>query len=111
MPAAKTASEDRMKTTDTNHSRPLDTFKPGAQVRIEGLCDCPRARGRLCALGLTPGTTVTVNSNGHGPCRLKVRGSDLVIGRGLARKVLACDLSSADESAPAVSCPCCHCRK
>ncbi len=66
----------------------LDTFKPGQQVRIEQLGDCPKARCRLCALGLTPGAVASIRSNGGGPCRLMIRGSDVVIGRGMARKVL-----------------------
>ncbi len=71
--------------------RPLSDFPSGSRVRIERFCDCAggNCRCRLCALGLTPGTLVTVDSAGPGGCRLKVRGADLVIGRGMAEKVLA----------------------
>jgi len=65
----------------------LPHFPAGSTVRIERLCECPKARGRLCALGLTPGTTVQVCSGGPGPCRLKVRGGSVAIGQGMASGV------------------------
>lgn len=75
-------------------ARPLASFPDGSLVRIVRVedCDCPRCR--IFALGLTPGTAVEIVSGGHGPCRLRVRGSDLVIGHGMADKILAL----ADES-------------
>ena len=70
-------------------SRPLCQFPSGSKVRVTGLESGGGARCRLCALGLTPGTVIEVTQNGPGPCRLKVRGSDLVLGQGLAHKVMA----------------------
>ena len=71
--------------------KPLSDFPSGSTVMIERFCDCAggQCRCRLCALGLTPGTQVTVDSAGPGGCRIRVRGSDLVIGQGMAEKVLA----------------------
>jgi ferrous iron transport protein A len=74
-------------------SQPLTRFSGGNTVRIDSLNAGARARGRLCALGLTPGTSLQVSSCGPGPCRLKVRGSDVVIGAGLAEKIMASPLS------------------
>jgi ferrous iron transport protein A len=68
---------------------PLSQFPAGTRVRIEQLCECSRARGRLCAMGLTPGTVVEICSCCGGPCYLKVRGSRLTLGHGLAGKILA----------------------
>jgi len=68
--------------------QPLDQFPIGSTVRIDTLCDCPEARSRLCALGLTPGTLVRIESNGSGPKRLVVRDANLVLGAGLCHKVL-----------------------
>ncbi len=73
----------------------------GSVVRIEKLCDCPKARGRLCALGLTPGTFVEVCSGGPGPCLLKVRGSNLALGNGMARRVLCSMVNGKHASSPA----------
>ncbi|WP_029896625.1 FeoA family protein [Desulfohalovibrio reitneri] len=70
--------------------QPLTSFRSGARVRVEeyAASGCG-ARCRLCALGLTPGTLVEISGCTGGPCRLRVRGSDLVLGHGLAEKVLA----------------------
>ncbi|EPR35633.1 FeoA family protein [Alkalidesulfovibrio alkalitolerans DSM 16529] len=71
--------------------KPLSDFPSGSTVTIERFCDCAggQCRCRLCALGLTPGTRVIVDSAGPGGCRIRVRGADLVIGQGMAEKVLA----------------------
>ncbi len=66
---------------------PLSQFPAGTRVRIEKLCECSRARGRLCAMGLTPGTEIEVFANCGGPCCLKVRGSSLTLGHGLAGSI------------------------
>lgn len=72
------------------HSKPLCGYPDGATVKVEDLCGGRGARSRLYSLGLTPGTVLEVVSGGNGPCRLKVRGSDLVLGSGLAEKVFVC---------------------
>ncbi len=45
---------------------------------------------RLCDLGLTPGTKVTVVKSApfNGPLEVSVRGSRLAIGRGMASRIL-----------------------
>jgi len=67
---------------------PLSSFPPGSCVRVETLCECPRARGRLCAMGITPGTVVEITSGCGGPVCVRARGSAFTIGHGLAEKVL-----------------------
>ena len=49
-----------------------------------------RCARRLCDLGLTPGTTVTVVKSApfNGPLEVSVRGSRLAIGRGMAHRIL-----------------------
>lgn len=44
---------------------------------------------RLMDMGLTPGTRVTVVKSApfHGPVEIKVRGSRLALGRGMAEKI------------------------
>jgi len=68
---------------------PLSQFPSGSRVRIESLCDCPKARGRLCAMGITPGTVVEITSccGCGGAVCLRARGACLTIGQGLAGKV------------------------
>lgn len=65
----------------------LATFPPGSRVRVETLCDCPKARGRLCALGITPGTVVEITSGCGGPVCLRARGACVTLGQGIASKV------------------------
>lgn len=65
----------------------LCAFPPGSRVRVETLCDCPKARGRLCALGITPGTVVEITSACGGPVCLRARGACITLGHGLAAKV------------------------
>lgn len=68
---------------------PLNRFPSGTRVTITALQAGTGARGHLCALGLTPGTLVEITSCGPGPCRLRIRDTDLLLGHGMAEKVLA----------------------
>ncbi|MBN2140901.1 MAG: ferrous iron transport protein A [Desulfovibrionaceae bacterium] len=77
----------------------LCSFPTGSRVRISEVCAGSCARCRVFSLGLTPGTAVEVVHSGSGPCRLKVRGSDLIIGQGLASKIMACAAEAADPEA------------
>jgi len=70
-------------------SKPINAFPGGARVVIERLSGGQRSRGRLCALGLVPGTTVVVQDSRCDCCRLSVRESELVLGQGMAEKILA----------------------
>ncbi len=70
-------------------TQPLTSFPAGSRVRIENFDACSNARCRLCAMGLTPGTIVDVESGGPGPLRMRVRGASLVLGKGLASQVMA----------------------
>ncbi|MFW5836420.1 MAG: FeoA family protein [Desulfovibrionaceae bacterium] len=72
-----------------NGFKPLTEFPPGARAVISQLCAGHRGRCRVCALGLTPGTEVEIRSSGHGPLKIRVRGSDIVLGHQLASKILA----------------------
>lgn len=80
-------------TEGKNGSRPLCRIPEGTRVKVEDLEGCRQARAKLYAMGLTPGTELEVVQSGPGPCRLKVRGTDLVLGHGLSRKVFACPLN------------------
>lgn len=66
---------------------PLSQCPRGSKVRIVQLCDDPRCRCRLCALGLTPGVEAQVCEGGDS-CRLCVRGGEVCLGAGLAGRVM-----------------------
>jgi ferrous iron transport protein A len=86
-------------------SRPITNYPPGSVVRISQLTGGRTARTRLCAMGLTPGTLVTVDSSGSGPCRLKVRESDLVLGAGLASSIHAEEIQRESACPRGSTCP------
>lgn len=89
--------------------RPLCDFPSGAAVTITAIDGGARARCRLCAMGLTPGSRVVVNNNGCGACLVRVRDTTVTLGRGLAAKVMACP---ADGPAPAfLPDPACQCEE
>ena len=67
---------------------PLTDVQPGTYVRVSEIDGGQELRARLCALGLTPGTPVEVVCVGSGPVIVKVMDSRLMIGRGMAEKVL-----------------------
>ncbi len=43
---------------------------------------------RLYEMGLTPGAVVEVEGNSGGPVVIRVRGVSIVVGRGMAAKIL-----------------------
>lgn len=61
----------------------LSDVPPGCRVRVRRLCDERGLRGRLCALGITPGTELEVCSQ-SGACCVRVRDASLVLGDALA---------------------------
>jgi len=66
--------------------KPLTKFSPGSRVRITGFCGGCNLRGRMCALGILPGTEVEIKNNC--PLQVKVKESSLVLGRGAGEKIL-----------------------
>ncbi|MFP4657683.1 MAG: ferrous iron transport protein A, partial [Desulfonatronovibrionaceae bacterium] len=67
--------------------KPITEFPSGSKVKIASFDAGGKARCRFCSLGLIPGTEVEVSGAGSGPLRIRVRGSDMVIGNGMAEKI------------------------
>ncbi|MEM0467147.1 MAG: metal-dependent transcriptional regulator [Candidatus Thermoplasmatota archaeon] len=67
----------------------LTSLKPGQQATIAFIRGGRGAVQRLCDLGLTHGTTVSLLRQAplNGPIEICVRGCKLVIGRGIAQKI------------------------
>jgi ferrous iron transport protein A len=61
----------------------------GVRARLVSFRDGGGFQARLAAMGLVPGAELHVCSNrGHGPLVIEVKGSRMILGRGLAGKIL-----------------------
>ncbi len=68
---------------------PLSMVSAGNRVRLVGVHAGRGLQGRLAALGLVPGVEIEVVSKAlRGPCVLAVKGSRVMIGRGMAHKIM-----------------------
>jgi Fe2+ transport system protein FeoA len=67
---------------------PLIMASRGSKVRLVSVNGGKQMTSRLAAMGLLPGVEVEIISNAPGdPFILDVRGSRLVLGRGMAHKI------------------------
>lgn len=73
----------------TDPLMPLAMASPGRRVKV---ADIKAGRGltrRLADMGLTPGVSLRIiNSQMSGPVLIDLRGSRLVLGHGVAQKIL-----------------------
>ncbi len=67
---------------------PLTMVDEGKRAILRSVEGGRQLRGRLAALGLLPGTELEVVQNsGRGPFVVAVKGSRIVIGRGMAARI------------------------
>lgn len=67
---------------------PLTKISEGMKAQLHSITGGRELRTRLAALGLLPGTEIEVVQNsGKGPFVVSVKGSRIVIGRGMASRV------------------------
>ena len=77
-----------------NHSKPLIKCLTDCELRSEllviGVNAGQRAKKRLAHLGIFPGVKISMKKCApfHGPINIIVKGSSIVLGRGLASKIL-----------------------
>jgi ferrous iron transport protein A len=72
--------------------RPLNLLTPGETSTVTQLAGGCQLIGRLAALGLSPGSAVTmVRNTQHGPLIVMIRKTRIALGRGEARFVLVED--------------------
>ena len=72
----------------------LSTIKSGETVKLASVEAGRGLNSRLAAMGLLPNVEITVVSNGHpGPFIISVKGSRMMLGRGMADKIMvsSCD--------------------
>jgi len=69
--------------------KPLSTIRSGEKVRLAGIEAGRSLNSRLIAMGLVPNVEITVVSNNHpGPFVIMVKSSKVVLGRGMAQKIM-----------------------
>jgi ferrous iron transport protein A len=74
---------------EQNKVIPLSTIKSGQKVKLVGIEAGRGLNSRLAAMGLLPNVEITVVSNGHpGPFVVSVKGSRMMLGRGMADKIM-----------------------
>lgn len=68
---------------------PLTIVQVGRRVRFVAVDAGCGLQGRLAAMGLVPGVEIEVLRNsGHGPFLIAVKGSRIMLGRGMAQKIM-----------------------
>ncbi|MBA7475399.1 hypothetical protein ES707_10768 [subsurface metagenome] len=69
--------------------RLLSVVKDGERVKLVKVNAGQGLNSRLAAMGLLPDVEITVVSNGHpGPFVINVKGSKMMLGRGMAHKIM-----------------------
>lgn len=67
----------------------LAMLLPGCRAKVVALCGGQEFKRRLASMGILPGTElVLVRCGAAGPAIVEVRGSQFILGRGLAQRVL-----------------------
>jgi len=76
---------------ENNVLAPLSTVKAGRTVRVVRIEAGADANARLASMGLGPRAEVAMINNGHpGPMVVSVKGAKMMLGRGMAHKILVC---------------------
>lgn len=67
----------------------LSMIDPGKEVTLIDINGGRGIRSKLYSMGLVPGVSLRIlNRNGSGPVMIATRDSRLVIGRGMAEKII-----------------------
>jgi len=67
----------------------LTMVQAGRRVRLVAVDAGHGLQGRLAAMGLVPGVEIQVLRNSrHGPFLIAVKGSRIMLGRGMAQKIM-----------------------
>ena len=79
--------------------RTLLDMPSGSMVRVCALNGDCKELGRLCSLGITPGTKLKAKQAGDGNCCVQVRECNLVLCSGIAENVF-CEPAGEADGAP-----------
>ena len=74
---------------DVKQTRPLSQVKAGEKVKLAGIQAGRGLNSRLASMGLVPNVKITVVNNSQpGPFVISVKNSKMMLGRGMARKIM-----------------------
>jgi len=74
---------------EDNQLKSLSTVRPGQTVKLASINAGHGLNSRLASMGLVPNVEITVVRSGHpGPFLITVRGSKMMLGRGIAHKIM-----------------------
>jgi len=74
---------------DQKEPVPLSSVEKGKKVRLVSVEAGQSLKGRLTAMGLLPNVEIVVlNNEAPGPFVIRVKDSKMVVGRGMAHKIL-----------------------
>ena len=70
-------------------ARPLSKVQVGETVKLVGIEAGRGLNSRLASMGLVPNVEITVINNSHpGPFVISVKNSKIMLGRGMAHKIM-----------------------
>ena len=74
---------------ETQQIKPLSAIRSGEKVRLASIEAGRGLNSRLASMGLLPIVEITVVNNRHpGPFVISVKGSRMMLGRGMAHKIM-----------------------
>lgn len=83
------AHGQHVRPAEDHPTRPLSTVGPGESVRLVRVDAGRGLNSRLAAMGFVPDVRITIVSNSHpGPFVIIVKAAKMMLGRGVAHKIL-----------------------
>ena len=74
---------------DKQQPKLLSTIKAGQTVKLRSINAGQGLKSRLASMGLIRNVEITVVRNGHpGPFIVNIKGSKIMLGRGMAQKIM-----------------------
>ncbi|MFC1634334.1 ferrous iron transport protein A [Planctomycetota bacterium] len=76
---------------ERKETQPLSTVRTGESVKLASIEAGRGLNSRLASMGLVSNVEITVVNNGHpGPFVISVKGTRMMLGRGMAHKIMVC---------------------
>lgn len=84
---------------ETQQAKPLSAIRSGEKVRLASIEAGRGLNSRLASMGLLPNVEIIVVNNRHpGPFVISVKGSRMMLGRGMAHKIMVCSCNDKENN-------------